>query len=118
MLEKERREEELKMEIDILNETLEFDKKKIKEYSDKITDNLKTIQELQLSKFQSEEKVTQVMHEKQSLVIEYQSIIKELNLKNKELTNCLVLLQEELGTIKNEHEIVQMEYSNFKNSAK
>lgn len=30
MLETERREEELKMEIEILNETLEFDKKKIK----------------------------------------------------------------------------------------
>lgn len=118
MLEKERREEELKIEIDILNETLEFDKKKIKEYSEKIADNFKVIQELQLSKFQAEEKVAQVMHEKQSLVIEYQSIIKELNLKNKELTNNLTLLQEELSTINNEHELLQVEYDSFKNNAR
>ena len=48
----ERREEELKTELDILNQTVEFDKKKMKEYGDKVTQCTKAIQQLNLNKFQ------------------------------------------------------------------
>lgn len=40
-------------------------------------------------------------------MIEYENIVKELTLKNKEINNNLTILQEELNQIKIEREMMQ-----------
>lgn len=86
----------------------------MKEYSDKVTENSRLVQELTQTKYQLGQQVTLLEHQKQQLTNHYEHLVGELKLKNRDIENNRQLLRDQLSKAQYQNSSLQNEYESLR----